>query len=169
MADDKGAAGGGSSWGPIEIILAIVLGIILLSYITGRPIVPLVSDAPSSKDSVIAEPELNNNCGLTVTKPRPLEKVTGSITVSGRITGCQWYASNGIALYAQAVDSRGRPVTSYTSVPALGVDGNAHASFSSVLRLTRTPAKGTGYVILIPATTNQDTPTGTSRIPVQFQ
>jgi hypothetical protein len=80
---------------------------------------------------------------------------------------CNWLALDGTALYAQVIDSKGIPISSYTTVPAgtLAVDGST--PFVASIPFTTQPMTSKGYLILIPAT--QIDSTSTVRIPLTFK
>jgi hypothetical protein len=168
MAD---APTGGSGWTAVEIIVVIILVIALLSQLTGKKITPVISPNSSTQtttpaaDTDAAIPA----CGITIERPKPLESVKGFVTLIGNTTGCGWEVKNAVALYAQVVDSRGKPVSVYTPIPATLIDANGLATFSSTIRLTAVPNAGTGTLILVPTVPAPSETQQTLRIPIQFK
>lgn len=166
MADEKGG-GGGSDWGALEIVLGILLAIALIDRLQGGKGLFKVEETPSSitSEEILSQEEAQ--CGLSLTKPRPQEKITGFVIVSGSITGCNWFSTPDVALYAQLVDSRGKPVSNYTTIVPRTYSVNGFSTFESVVYVTAPPAAGTGYLILVPSKQISAT-TITARIPIQF-
>lgn len=167
MAD---APSGGSSWEPFEIVLVVILVIGLLMHLEGTK----TTTTPPKKTTtapVIQQTPPENNCGLTISRPHSLEKVTNFVTLMGATNGCNWNPKDGVALYAQLVDAHGMPVSAYTAVPVKttsdpSLGGQPVSSiFDTSIYLTQTPVGGIGYLILIPASGNQSI---TSRIPLKF-
>lgn len=172
---DAPAGGGGDGWKTIEIIIAIILGIALISQITGKRIVPVISPDsptdtrdPASKRTEVIESDLPS-CGLSIARPKPLEVVKSFVTLNGNTTGCGWEVKNGIALYAQVVDTRGKPISAYTPIPAAAIDANGLTTFSSTIQLTAVPTAGTGTLILVPAIASMSETGQTARIPIVFK
>jgi hypothetical protein len=162
MADAP--SGGGSKWEPFEIILLILLAIGLLSRLQTKP-APTAS-TPKSATVSKAPTTPHEVCGLTTTRPHALEKVSSFVTLAGTVSGCNWVATESVALYAQVIDSRGMPVSAYTTVAPVAANG-AIVSFNTTITLTTSPTKGTGYLILIPANDQSDH-TINARIPITF-
>ncbi len=163
MADEKG--GGGSGWGTFEIVLGILLLIGLLERFSGSShglFQNNQKDAPAVLPADTTAP-----CGLSIARPEAEEKITGAITLAGTAGYCNWQAHDGIALYAQAVDSKGRPVSAYTKVAATGISGD-RVSFRTIIPLTVSPSKGVGYLILVPARQENSPNTISTRIPIKF-
>ena len=164
MADDKGAKSSGGDWSALEIIIGVILAIALLDRLTGNTY--KISKAPAVAPAII-EQEKASTCGLTIIRPKPLEKVRDFVTVGGTVGSCDWKSSGDIALYAQLIDSRGKPVSLYTKIlPSQVVDGVV--SFMQTIELTDTPASGTGYLILIPAVSSDAQRSLSNRIPLTF-
>lgn len=162
MAD----APSGGKWEPFEIAVVVILLGGLLMRLTGT--LPK-TNTPSSESSTTTTTQTQageqHTCGLSIARPHSLEKVTSSVTLNGNLTGCNWYPKDGIALYAQVVDARGTPVSDYTAVAASDLSDTP--SFMTMLPITGTPKKGTGYVILV-AAKNTQARTITARIPIKF-
>ncbi len=166
MADAP--ASGGSKWEPFEILLIVVLigGVLMkLDGGTRSPATPTTGTVKNTSSISTATPR--EACGLTTSRPRSLEKVSTFVTISGTVSGCNWIPTESIALYAQVVDSGGKPVSEYTAIPAGNIQ-NLLLSFSASVPLINAPKKGTGYLILIPATVPQNGQTTTARIPLTF-
>jgi hypothetical protein len=164
MADDKGG-GGGSSWGALEIGLVLVLVIGFLTQLQNG-FKPSGTIEPAKKQEVVSAPLNQDTCGLTINRPHSLEKVTTFVTLSGSVDGCQWRPTDRVALYAQVIDSYGRPVSEYTTVPALERQYD-EAVFNASIYLNTQPTTTKGFVILAPAQTiTQQTPN--YRIPITF-
>lgn len=164
MADDKGG-GGGSSWGAFEIILVIVLAVGFLTQFQNGFKSPSATPTTPKKETV-AKIETKEPCGLTVARPHSLEKITSFVTLAGKVAGCEWHATETVALYAQLVDSYGRPVSAYTTVPSIRYVRDS-AEFSTSIYLNTNPTTSTGFLLLIP-TRNTGQQTATYRIPITF-
>ncbi len=160
MAD---AGGGGSNWEPFEIIIVVILVIGLISQFTGKPLTSPATPATEVSQNDTTNPS-QSDCGLIIARPHSLESVSGFVTLVGTTEGCEWASNELVALYAQIVDARGTPVSAYmTVVPTSFNDGVA--TFNDAISITKTPAKGTGYLILIsPSSTST-----TYRIPLRFK
>lgn len=164
MAD---APSGGSSWGPFEIILGLLLAIGLLSNISGKPITPVTET--KEKKSTEQVSNINNSpsktCGLSVTEPISMQNVSTSVRLSGSVNGCSWKNDGSKALYAQVINGAGVPVSDFVTVES---DPNdiLKTSFSKDIVIT-TPATGTGYLLLVPAISDPANPI-TVRIPIKF-
>lgn len=161
MAD----APSGSSWGALEIILVVVLVIGFFTQLQNGFTDPNTVDSSKSKETISSttpEPV----CGLTVSRPRSLEKITTFVTLTGQVSDCQWKATETVALYAQVIDSTGRPLSEYTAVaPQQLMYGQA--SFAATIYLNRQSTTTKGFVILAPAQ-NYGEETASYRIPVTF-
>jgi hypothetical protein len=164
MADDKGG-GGGWEWGALEIVIGLILVIGLLDHLFGDG---TLSKQPSPTPApVVQQTTQNNTCGLTLIRPHANEKVTNVILLAGSAGGCDWKTTKTVALYAQVVDSKGKPVSAYMPVPP-SRSSDAGVSFDSAVALTAKPAKGIGYLILVPAVQPPGSHTISTRIPLQF-
>lgn len=163
MADDKG---GGVGWEAFEVIIVILLAIGLLSRLQGKPIGSPESVTPS--EITTSETTKNAQCGLAITSPRTLERVTGAITLVGSTSGCNWVATETVALYAQVVDAYGAPVSSYSVVTPTRFDSPESTTFATTIPISGTAHPGTGYLILIPAKADTQKPL-TVRIPLSFK
>lgn len=164
MADAP--SGGGSGWGTFEIILGLLLAIALLSNIGNKGKVYKPLDTNNSKKETVSEIDTStNSCGLSITSPLSLQKVSANIRLSGSTNGCNWKPKENVALFAQVVDSSGRPVSEFITVPDSGSDIFNVSSFDININIEGNP-KGTGYLILIPATQNEKSIT--VRIPLNF-
>lgn len=159
MADAKPSGGDGGGSNGWEWIIVIILAMALIAQFTGKPIKPILGTDEQQKEDIF--------CGLSLARPKPLEKVGSFVTVSGTVAGCQWVTQDGVAMYAQVVDSRGKPVSKYTTIPAVLAEG--YSSFSASVPITAKPSSGTGTLILIPATAINVEHQVTARIPLQFK
>ncbi len=148
MAD---APSGGSSWGAFEVVLVCLLVIAILSNIGKGGGMSQTSFGGGGNTST-TEPlnSSDDSCGISVTNPLSFTKVSNSVRISGLLTGCNWNASGPVALYAQVVDGKGKPLSEYTPVTNDNRD-LINVSFDTSIFLYR-QATGSGYLILIPAT-----------------
>jgi hypothetical protein len=160
MAD---APSGGSNWGTFEVILGLLLAIGLLSNISGKPITPVTETRKTQEVNKVSDSE--KSCGLSITSPLSLQKVSVSFRLSGSVNGCSWKADGRTALFAQVVNASGKPISNFVRVESVG-DNFLNTNFDTEIFLNES-AKGTGYVILIPAIQNPDKPI-TVRIPLTF-
>lgn len=151
-----------NEWGPLEIILVLVLAIALLTNIGAKNSVTQKTQTQPNTTALLSDKE--KRCGLTVESPVSLEKVAGTIHVAGVVSGCKWNIEGGTALYAQVVDGAGVPVSTFTAVP-VGVTTNEITTFNTDISLTKT-SKKTGYLILIPAASTKENVS--VRIPIRF-
>ncbi len=161
MAD--AAPSGGSSWGPFEIIIALVLAMGVLNAISGKNTIPTVN--PDSSKEVVGLSEKDKRCGLSVISPVSLEKVSNSIRLEGSVSGCRWNASEDTALYAQVITGGGVPVSEYVAVVINNTD-EKKKTFNMAISLKDAPTSGTGYVLLLPAVSEKEAVS--VRIPVRF-
>lgn len=151
MADAP--SGGGSSWGPIEIIAILLLGIGFMSTLTGNPIASPGGTSTTPPQTIPKPPVQNPNdpkCGLSLSHPTNLESVFASVPIIGSVSGCNWIPTESSALSAQVIDANGIPLSGFVAVPISARTG-AIASFATTIAFTTAPATSTGYVILIPA------------------
>lgn len=176
MADAKPAAApSGGGWGALEIGVVIILAIGLISSITGTKSTPTDQSGAEITETSNTLQDANASCGLTVQSPKPSSKIGASIEITGSTSGCNWSPVDDVALYAIVVDAKGKPVSPYTKVlktklPVVesGYGVNlSEVTFTARVPITKTAAKGTGYLILVPAQSS-DTQTGTVRIPIIF-
>lgn len=165
MADAP--SGGGSSWGPFEILLLVLLGIGLLSALAnkgkGTPVFDL-GEGKKTTDTSVQVDTSTNACGLAIVTPLSLARVSTEVHLSGYVNGCNWTPKDGVALYAQVINASGMPVSDYTPVLDTQTD-ILYTAFDTTLFIT-TVSTGSGYILLTPAT-----PTAkpiSIRIPLQF-
>jgi len=168
MADDKKPASGGSEWGTFEIILGLLLVIALLDRLSGNNRIgkPTAANTPDNTPAYVQNFD-DATCGLSIERPLPQERLSGFITIVGKTEGCNWPFERGVVLYAQVVDSKGKPVSAYTAVTPSAISGET-ISFATTISITTAPAKGTGYLILLPATQPKSNYTLSTRIPIRF-
>lgn len=164
MADDKGG-GGGKGWEPFEVVLVILLAAGLLTQFQNKSSGAKSTTNTTPKATTVTAPQPTDSCGLTVVSPRALEKVTSTVSLRGTTNGCNWPPTEGVALYAQVIDSYGKPVSAYTAVPGVLV-GDGSTSFDMTISLSAKP-KGKGFIILVP-TSSSTTQSITTRIPITF-
>jgi hypothetical protein len=148
-------------WGPLEIILVIVLGIAFLTYITGRSIGPGPVIPPAEK-TVDSQPA---RCGLTIIRPKPLEKVSEFVTIAGTVENCTWQETIHPVLYAHIVDAHGISV-SHLVVVDLKKTSAASASFNTTIALGSAPVSRTGYVVI--SHEKELNPELTAQVPITF-
>ncbi len=153
------------NWGPLEIILVLVLALAVLGAIGNKDNKQAL--APNIENQSLSSlSEKDKRCGLTLTTPKSLERVSTNIHVSGSVSGCKWKVDGETALYAQVVNGGGAPVSAFTTVPVTETT-TTRSTFDTVITLDpSTPSSGTGYLILIPAVADSDAIT--VRIPVRF-
>ena len=165
MADAP--SGGGSSWGAFEVILGLVLAIGLLSSISNKgKITPVVSTDVPEKATIASIDTSTDRCGLAITAPLSLERVSESVRLAGLLSGCNWKPDGTTALFAQVINAGGVPLSDFVPVQDLGTDF-LHTSFDTVITIDGNPT-GTGYLILIPATQQEQTRSISVRIPLRF-
>ncbi len=148
---DAPASSGGSGWGAFEIVLGVLLLIALLSNIgnKGEPYKPL--EVADEKIAQIAPvDDSSNRCGLSVTSPLSLEKVSTAVHVSGFVTGCNWQPDGTTALFAQVINGGGVPISDFVAVQNNNTDV-INTAFDTAIVLGSTAKSGTGYLILMPA------------------
>ncbi len=153
-----------SSWGAFEIILGIILLVGLLSKIEGKPI---NSETPEkqSKETISFQEDPNARCGLSIIEPLSLQKVTGLVRLSGSVNGCNWKPNGNKLLFAQVISGAGVPVSDFVTVIGNGSNFLTEA-FDTTIVINGNP-KGTGYLMLIPATPVVEK-SYTVRIPLRF-
>lgn len=152
-----------NDWGPLEIILGLVLIVGILNSIGHKSTSPFV--APQSSKEVSTLSEKDKRCGLSISAPLSLERVSTTVRLEGAVSGCRWTPSGETALYAQVITGAGVPVSEFTAIPITTSDP-VRATFSTTIAIPRNPAKGTGYLILIPAVSEKEALS--VRIPVRF-
>lgn len=161
MAD---APSGGSSWGTLEIVLVAILAIGFLTQLQNGFKSTPETTTPSKADPVTSVVE--KPCGLVISRPSLSEKVGSFVSVTGRVEGCEWHATESVALYAQVIDSAGRPLSAYTPVAPLNGQYEV-ASFDTTVALTAVPTTTKGFLIFAPAR-NVGSQTTSHRIPLTF-
>jgi hypothetical protein len=162
MADAP--SGGGNGWGAFEVILALILGTGLVSTIFNKgKITPVIQTTP--QDSVTVSDTSANSCGLSLTAPLSMQKVSTEVRVSGSTQGCNWNPDGTTLLFAQVVNSKGAPVSNFTTIQRVSDSGFLYDSFDTTIAINGAPT-GTGYLILMPA--KQLEKPITVRIPLSF-
>jgi hypothetical protein len=160
MAD---APSGGGGWSALEIILVIVLAIGFMTQLqNGFTSTPDTAQPVSKDTSTQVE---GDTCGLVLSRPHSLEKVTSFVSLTGRIEGCAWVPTETVAMYAQVIDSRGKTLSPYVTVPPINKQYES-AYVDATIPLTTQPATSKGFLILVPAQTQGQT--NTLRIPITF-
>lgn len=152
-----------NDWGPLEIILGLVLIVGILNSLGHKNTSPFI--APQSSKEVSTLSDKDKRCGLSVSAPISLERVSTSVRLEGAVSGCRWSPSGETALFAQVITGAGVPVSEFVAVPVATTDP-LRATFSTTIDIGRNPAKGTGYLILIPAVSEKEALS--VRIPVRF-
>lgn len=160
MADDKG---GGSSWGAFEIVLGIILLIGLLDRISTR--IPGIVKDSSTRESV---GYADASCGLSVTTPVSQQTIGRDVAIKGISGTCNWEPLGTIALFAQVVDAKGSPLSSYTPISVVGdMSALGKVEFSGTVAVTDISKTKTGYVFLVPAQQASEESVSV-RIPIKF-
>ncbi len=179
MADAPKPAGGGGGWEAIEIIVVIILVLGVLNHFGGgtaspapQTTKPAAQTTQSAPASTAGSSTADSSCGLVVESPLPLAKITTSVVLKGEKVGCDWRPQESFAFHAQLIDSSGKPVAAYTTVPNESVIpttglSDGRATFATTIAVTGKPKKGTGYLILISPQSTSAKPV-THRIPVTF-
>ena len=162
---DAPSSGGGSGWGAFEVVLALILAIGLLSNLNGNKNKTVLNVTPP-KTTISPIDTSANRCGLSITSPLSLEKVSNSVRISGSVNGCNWNPSGNTALFAQVITGGGVPVSDFITVTNNGANF-LNTSFDTTIAINGNPNPGTGYLILIPATQTTEKQI-TVRIPVRF-
>lgn len=168
MAEEKKSAGG--FWGPFEVLVIILLVIGFISKFSS-PNNGEETTKESAEKSVIkgSGPQVVSNnslCGLTIARPKPLEVVNGKVVLSGKTEGCDWASTTDVALFAQVIDNKGVPLSSYTTIAPSSQDDQA-TYFYNEITLSETPKTTMGYLILVPAQRVGEK-TKTARISLKF-
>jgi hypothetical protein len=163
MADAKPTGGGGFE--TFEIIVGIILLLAVINTLMGGNRSGTVSN-PSTKTDTTTNS--TKNCGLSVTSPKSGSTIGTTFNLTGKTDGCNWASTSETALFVQVIDGKGKPVSEFIKIPPLNFEENKPVIFNSTIGINATPAKGTGYVILIPAQDNPNNPI-TYRIPVKFK
>lgn len=163
MAD---APAGGSSWGPFEVVLVLLLVIAIFSNLGSNKTKTVLPVKEPKKVTITPVDTSANKCGLSITAPLSLEKVYDSVHLSGSVNGCKWNPDGDTALFAQVINGSGVPVSEFTAV----TNNNSNflnTSFDTTIQLNGNQIPGTGYLILIPAI-QQGTNPITVRVPLRF-
>lgn len=155
---DAPAAGGGNGWGALEIILAIVLAIGLITTLTGNPINPVTGSSSTKKTATTKSS--SSSCGLVITNPTSKQKVGTIITVNGTINKC--LALNVVvpsAVVVHVVDSNGSIISAYSTI-SVSKSLFGYGTFTGTVQLTNgTYNATTAYVVV-------ETTGLTARVPV---
>ncbi len=165
MADAPKDGGGGSSWGPFEVVLVLILVIGILSNIGNKGKVVPVETEPK-KVTLAPIDDSANRCGLSVTTPMSLQKTYGSVRLAGSVNGCNWRSEGNTAIFAQVINGAGVPISDFIAVPNNGGDF-INTAFDTEIFINGNPS-GTGYLILIPAIQQNPEKPITVRIPLKF-
>ncbi len=161
MADDKG---GGSSWSPIEIIVALILVIAILSRISGKEITPITATPQHTSDS---STQATVGCTIRVSKPKPLEVVTGDfVDVQGAAVGCGSIVGTNFSVVI--IGENGVALTDIVPVPLTYTDTENNLPFQVAVSFTTRPTTGSGYIVITPASAIDGSITG-ARIPIRFK
>lgn len=84
-------------------------------------------------------------CGLLISKPEPLEKITNPVIIRGVVNGCGWLLSNGQAGTVELVDMNHVPLSARVPLSIVGVS-ILPASFETPLSWT-SPSADTGFLV----------------------
>jgi hypothetical protein len=165
---DAPAAGGGGGWGALEVILALVLAVGLITTLTGGKITPLFGPATTSNTATSTSGTKTSGCTIIVDSPKTKAKIDTSVSVSGSFPSCIASSVVPDTINAQVVDSTGASLSVYTSIPvSKGLFGVGAATFNANIPLVGTAHSTTGYLILVtPART--DGSSYTARVAIQF-
>ncbi len=151
MAD---APAGGGGWGALEIILAIVLAIGLITTITNTPLGSVIGPAKGSATKTTKVVTANPGCGLIVSLPTKKEQISNAVTVNGYVAQCLNVSAVPDALNAYVVDSTGSVLSAYTTIP-INKSFFGDDTFSSVIPLQGVAHSTTAYLVISsPAATN---------------
>jgi hypothetical protein len=162
MADAPAPSSGGG-WGALEVILALVLAIGLISTITGNPVPSLTgkSKIPATKTVTVAQP----SCGIVVSSPKAQEKIGTEVLLSGSIVQCLT-STVPDTLNAHVVDATGASLSAVTAVTVNhGFFGGA--TFSTTIPLVGIAHSIKAYVV-VSGPTHTDGSAETIRVPVQL-
>ncbi len=173
MADDKGGGSGGSAWSALEIGLVVLLLMGVVDHFSGNK---LQSDDTASSSTTVSQQTQQETedpqarCGLTLTRPLDGAKVGVPIELSGSVGSCNWRATSSVALYAQVIDSSGKSLTEYLTIPPSSAvtPETAEVSFSERIALLSIPKTTKGYLILVPAVPPETAVSLSVRIPITF-
>lgn len=141
MAD---APGGG--WSAAEVIIALILGIGLITTLTGGTIKPIF-DTPDTAKKVSSGGVTAKGCTVTVTSPKAKEKINNAVSVTGSFPECISSSAIPDTINAQVVDSKGTPLSVYTALP-IRKSFFGNATFSGIVPLSGAAQSTTGYLIL---------------------
>lgn len=180
MADDKGAKPAPEGYDPLVLIIGGLLALTLIGNLFTKDKYQQPAPAKSVPAVTTPAPEAaasyEQSCGLFVSSPKPLQKVSGGvILLEGTVGSCEWIPVGSVGMYAQLIDAAGNLVSEYTTVHAEGGPGTPNAPilgtarpFSKYITLTGAPKTKTGFLILVHPDTERAT-TKTVRIPIRFQ
>lgn len=159
-------------WGPLEIIIVLVLVLALLGRFFGtgfgKKEVPDVVTYKGKTETVIPS---FNDCGkLLVTAPKSLQKITSTsdyIAVQGTVKNCDTIAVAPDTFSIIVVDAYGSPVTEAQTASV--VVNQSNSSFADTVEFTTMPRTGTGYVIITRISNKgSQVPEEGARIPIRF-
>lgn len=168
MADAKPTSSEGGGWGTFEIVLGIILLVSLLNYLTaGRSFI----NNNQAVTPIDTTPTKKILCGLSISKPKSGEYIGTTFNLTGKTDGCDWWSTEDTALFAQVIDRNGKSVSEFIKIPPLTFE-NGRATFNSTIGISTIPAKGIGYLILVPAQNDSlyaQENAITHRIPIKFK
>ncbi len=160
---DAPAPSSGSGWGALEVILALVLAIGLISTLTGNPIPSLAG--PSAKTPITKTAVAKPTCGIIVSSPAHQEKIGTEVLLSGVVAQCLT-STVPDTLTAHVVDSTG---TSLSAVTTITVN---HGFFGDATFSTSIPLVGVAHSIqayvMVSGPTHADGSANTVRVPIQL-
>lgn len=171
MADAPAAGGGGGGWGALEVILAIILAIGLISTLTGNPIVsvtgPAKKAAITTKSKTTVSATDSSGCGIIMQLPTPKQSIDTVVTVKGIVARCINTTSIPSTLTAYVIDSKNTILSAYTTI-AVNQSYFGDPTFSAVIPLQGVAHSTTAYVI-INGPTRMDGSMLSSRVQVQLR
>ncbi len=164
---DAPKEGGGSSWGPFEIGVIILLLIALTGSIEkGEPYKPLATK-PASE--VIEKKQPAHSCGISVTSPSSNEYLSGgAVLLRGITDGCLWKPDGSTILFVQVINAYGAPLSDYIKIESEYKEVPIPYVFEKNILLFSEKKTKTGTVILVAPHPDEDGTTVTLRIPVRF-
>ncbi len=143
------SSGGDSNWGVLEVSIVLILAITLLSNIGNKDKPYRPFEVNENQNQELVDSKNTNSCGLSISSPLSLQKVSTSVNLSGITSGCNWKNDGNTLLFAQIVNAGGVPISDYVSVQNISTNPTTNY-FSTDIQI-KTPSSGTGYLILVPA------------------
>jgi hypothetical protein len=157
MADAP--SGGGSGWGALEVILAIILAIGLLATITGNPVPDIFGPSSSSSTTTTATKASSHSskptttvtgsaCGVAISNPVQGQLVGSDVIFNGSIDQCLTFNTtvpDTVVVYV--TDAYGDAISTYQTLPvAKSFFGGG--SFSGDVEITAAAPSSAAYAVL---------------------